>query len=148
MDKSIRTPHSLEQKKALPKWWQKKEFMYLKLCISICVATVLKCLKLLYPYVHVIGVWWWVFGSRSVFKVTRDIQLGLGLVFLQTSQVLPHWLNHHFSSHFTIHPFIHPSIHLSFYRSIHSSTHHHLSLHACIHPLIYPSIPASIHPSI
>ncbi len=26
----------------------------------------------------------------------RSVQLGLGLGFLQTSQVLPHWLNHNF----------------------------------------------------
>ncbi len=32
-----------------------------------------KCLKWLYPYVQVIGVWWWVFGSRSVFKVTPEV---------------------------------------------------------------------------
>ncbi len=47
--------------------------------------------------VQVIGVWWWVFGSRSAFKVTPEVFSWLGLVFLQTSQVLPHWLNHHLS---------------------------------------------------
>ncbi len=55
--------------------------------VSIFVATVLKWL---YPYVQVIGVWWWVFGS---FKDTPEVFS----CFLQTSQVLPHWLNHHFS---------------------------------------------------
>ncbi len=35
--------------------------------------------------------WWYIFGH------TRGVQLVLGLVFLQTSQVLPHWLNHHLS---------------------------------------------------
>ncbi len=40
--------------------------------------------------IQVIGVWWWVFGS---FKVTPEVFS----CFLQTSQVLPHWLNHHFS---------------------------------------------------
>ncbi len=45
----------------------------LKICISTSVATVLKCMKWLYPYVHVIGVWWWVFGSRSAFKVTPEV---------------------------------------------------------------------------
>ncbi len=29
-------------------------------------------------------------------KSHQSVQLGLGLGFLQTSQVLPHWLNHHF----------------------------------------------------
>ncbi len=42
----------------------------LKNCISTSVSTVLKYMKWLYPYVHVIGVWRWVFGSRSAFKVT------------------------------------------------------------------------------
>ncbi len=40
--------------------------------------------------VQVIGVCWWVCGS---FKVTPEVFS----CFLQTSQVLPHWLNHHFS---------------------------------------------------
>ncbi len=59
----------------------------LKSCISTSVAIVLKWLN---PYVQVIGVWWWVCGS---FKVTPEVFS----CFLQTSQVLPHWLNHHFS---------------------------------------------------
>ncbi len=58
--------------------------------INLFVGTVWKC-----PFVHimniqVISVWWWVFGS---FKVTPEVFS----CFLQTSQVLPHWLNHHFS---------------------------------------------------
>ncbi len=40
--------------------------------------------------VQVTGVWWWVCVS---FKVTPEVFS----CFLQTSQVLPHWLNHHFS---------------------------------------------------
>ncbi len=51
---------------------------------------IVKFMKWLYPYVQVIGVWWWVCGS---FKVTPEVFS----CFLQTSQVLPHWLNHHFS---------------------------------------------------
>ncbi len=45
-------------------------------------------------YVQVIGVWWWV-GMASCH--TRGVKLGLGLGFMQTSQVLPHWLNQSFS---------------------------------------------------
>ncbi len=60
------------------------KLMYLNL-ISTSVATVLKCMKWLYPYVQVIGVWWWIFGSRSAFKVTRGVQLGLGLSADQSS---------------------------------------------------------------
>ncbi len=85
MDKSTDAPPSLEEKKALPNCGNKY-----KKCISTSVATVLKCMKWLYPYVQVIGVWWWVFGS---FKVTPEVFS----CFLQTSQVLPHWLNHHLS---------------------------------------------------
>ncbi len=36
----------------------------------------------------------WIILAKEKCSLT---QLGLGLVFLQTSQVLPHWLNHHFS---------------------------------------------------
>ncbi len=43
-----------------------------------------------------------VFGDEFLaqglhLKSHRGVQLGLGLVFLQTRQVLPHWLNHHSS---------------------------------------------------
>ncbi len=93
MDK--RTPHPLEEKKALPNCGNKDGNIIhvLKNCISTSVATVLKCMKWLYQYQQVIGVWGWVFGSRSAFKVTPEVFS----CFLQTSQVLPHWLNHHFS---------------------------------------------------
>ncbi len=75
----------LEEKKALPNCGNKDGniIKVLNIFISTSVATVLKCMKWLYPYVQVIGVWWLIFGSRSA--------------FLQTSEVLPHWLNHHFS---------------------------------------------------
>ncbi len=88
MDKSIGTP-SLEEKKALTNC-ANKDINVLKNCISISVTPVLKCMKWLSPYVQVISVWWWVCGS---FKVTPEVFS----CFLQTSQVLPHWLNHHFS---------------------------------------------------
>ncbi len=71
MDKSTGTP-SLEEKKALPNCGN-KEINVLKSCISTSVATVLKCMKWLYPYVQDIGVWWWVgdWGHRaSVFQQT------------------------------------------------------------------------------
>ncbi len=60
---------SFEQKKSLPNCGNKdRNIIYVfKNCISISVATVLKCMKWLYPYV--IGVWWWDFGSRSAFTV-------------------------------------------------------------------------------
>ncbi len=68
MDKSTGTP-SLEEKKALPNC-ANKDIHVLKNGISTSVATVLKCMKGLYSYVQVIGVWWWVYGS---FKVTPEV---------------------------------------------------------------------------
>ncbi len=47
IDKSTGTPPSLEEKKALPNCGN-KEMHVLKNCISISVATVLKCMKWLY----------------------------------------------------------------------------------------------------
>ncbi len=83
---------SLEEKKALPNCANKDGNIIhvLKNSISTSVATVLKYMRWLYLYVQVISVWWWVCGS---FKVTPEVFS----CFLQTSQVLPHWLNHHFS---------------------------------------------------
>ncbi len=74
MDKSTGTP-SLEEKKALPNCGNKDGNIIhaFKNCISTSVATVLKYMKWLYPYVQAIGVWWWVFGSRSAFKVTPEV---------------------------------------------------------------------------
>ncbi len=74
MDKSTGTP-SLEEKQVLPNCGNKDGIIInvLKNCISTSVATVLKCMKWLYPYVQVIGVWWWAFGSRSAFKVTPEV---------------------------------------------------------------------------
>ncbi len=73
MDKSTGNPTSLKEKKALPNWGNKDgNIMHvLKKCISTSVATVLKCMKWMYPYV--IGVWWWMFVSRSSFKVTPEV---------------------------------------------------------------------------
>ncbi len=55
VDKSIGTL-SLEEKKALPNC-ANKEINVLKNCISTSVATVLKCMKGLYPYIEISGVW-------------------------------------------------------------------------------------------
>ncbi len=73
MDKSTGTPPSLEEKKTLTHCGNKDGNIIhaFKNCISTSVATVLKGMKWLYPYV--IGVWWWVFGSRSAFKVTPEV---------------------------------------------------------------------------
>ncbi len=62
MDKSTGTPPSLEEKKALCSNRDGNIIHVLKNCISTSVATVLTCMTLLYPYVQVIGVWWWIFG--------------------------------------------------------------------------------------
>ncbi len=68
----------------------------LRCVCGVCVGGV--SLSVLRPYaahciklvcMAVIGVWWWVCGS---FKVTPEV-----FSWDQTSQVLPHWLNHHFS---------------------------------------------------
>ncbi len=52
MDKSTRTPPSLEEKKALPNCGHKDgNIIHVrKKCISTSVATVLKCMKWLHPY--------------------------------------------------------------------------------------------------
>ncbi len=60
------------RKKGTSKLWQQRwEHNVLKHFISTSVATALKCMKWLYPYV--IGVWWWIFGSMSAFKVTPEV---------------------------------------------------------------------------
>ncbi len=66
MDEGTGTPPSLEEKKALPNCGNKDGNIIhvLKNCISTSVAAVLKWMKWLYSYVQVIGVWWWVYGSR------------------------------------------------------------------------------------
>ncbi len=71
MDISTGTPPSLEEKKALPNCGNKDGniIQVLKNYISTSVATVLKCMKWLYPCVEGYtweGVWWWIFGSRFV----------------------------------------------------------------------------------
>ncbi len=60
------------REKALPNCGN-KEINVLKNCMSTSVAAVLKCMKWLYPYVQVIGIWWWSSGSRSAFKVTPEV---------------------------------------------------------------------------
>ncbi len=59
--------YSLEEKKALPICANKDGNIInvLKHCICTSVASVLKCMKGLYPYVQVIGVWWWVCVSAA-----------------------------------------------------------------------------------
>ncbi len=49
MDKNTGTPTSLEEKT--------NKFLYLNLYFHLCCNKVLKCMKWLYPYVQVIGVW-------------------------------------------------------------------------------------------
>ncbi len=71
MDKITRTPPSLEEKKALPNCGNKDGNIINVL--KNCICTVLKCMKGLYTYVQVNGVWWWVFGSRSACKVTPEV---------------------------------------------------------------------------
>ncbi len=73
MDKSTGTPPSLEEKKALPNCGNKDGNIInvLQNCFYTSVATDLKCMKWLYPYVF--GVWWWGFGSRSAFRVTPEV---------------------------------------------------------------------------
>ncbi len=95
MDKSTGTPPSLEDKKALPNCGNKDGSIthVLKMCISTSVPTVLKCMKLLYHMYKSL-----VFGDEFLaqglhLKSHQRCSAG----FLQTSQVLPHWLNHHFS---------------------------------------------------
>ncbi len=78
-DKSVGTPPSLEQEKALTKLWQQrwKHDHVFKNCIPSLLQQFWKCLKWQYPYVQVIGVWWWVFGSRSAYKVTQRCSAGI-----------------------------------------------------------------------
>ncbi len=70
MDKSTGTPPSLEEKKALPNCGNKDGNIIhvLTNCISTSVATVLKCMKWLYPYVTHMSL---VFGDEflAVFLV-------------------------------------------------------------------------------
>ncbi len=85
MDKSTGTPPSLEEKRALPNCGNKDGNIILKF-------------KILFPLLlhqfwsiwndcipYVIGVWWYIFGSRSVFKVTPYIQYS---VYIH-SRILP-----------------------------------------------------------
>ncbi len=85
MDKSTGTPPSLEEKKAVQNCGHKDGNIIhvLKICISTSVATVLKCMKWLYPYVF--DVWWFSFGSRSAFKVTPEV---FSWVYLHKNQFM------------------------------------------------------------
>ncbi len=81
MDKSTGTPPSLEKKKALPNCGNKDGNIInvLKNCISTPVATVLMCMKWLYPYVQVIGVWWFIFGSCTKCSVSIYLRVYISL---------------------------------------------------------------------
>ncbi len=68
-----------------------------KNCISISVATVLEVSKMTEPictshWCLVMSFWLKV----CIYSHPRGVKLGLGLGFMQTSQVLPHWLNQSF----------------------------------------------------
>ncbi len=69
-----------------------------KNCISISVATVLEVSKMTVPictshWCLVMSFWLKV----CIYSHTRGVKLGLGLGFMQTSQILPHRLNQSFS---------------------------------------------------
>ncbi len=66
-----------------------------KNCISIYVATVLEVSKMTEPICT--SHWCLVMSFWLIYSHTRGVKLGLGLGFMQTSQVLPHWLNQSFS---------------------------------------------------
>ncbi len=69
------TPFFRKEKGTSKLWqqrWKHNSRTYI-FFISISVATVLKCMKWLHPYVQIIGVWWLVLGSRSAFKVTPEV---------------------------------------------------------------------------
>ncbi len=98
IDKSIGTPPSLEQKNALQICGNDGNIIHVfKNCISISVATVLEVSKMTVPictshWCLVMSFWLKV----CIYSHTRGVKLGLGLGFMQTSQVLPHWLNQSF----------------------------------------------------
>ncbi len=85
IDKSIGTPPSLEQKN------DGNIIHVFKNCISISVATVLEVSKMT---VHICTNHWCLVMSFwlkvCIYSHTRGVKLGLGLGFMQTSQVLPY----------------------------------------------------------
>ncbi len=99
MDKSTVTPPSLEEKKALPNCGNKygNIINVLKLYFHLCCNS-FEVYEMTVP----ICISHWCFETWFLvqclhLKSHRGVQLELGLGFLQTSQVLPHWLNYHFS---------------------------------------------------
>ncbi len=63
-----------------------KYMNYVSIFVAIVVEVPFSALKkgvsqyfCLYSVCQVIGVWWWVFGSRSAFKVTPEVFIWLGL---------------------------------------------------------------------
>ncbi len=67
-------------------------------CISSLLQQFCKCLKMTEPICT--SHWCLVMSfclKVCIYSHTRGVKLGLGLGFMQTSQVLPHWLNQSFS---------------------------------------------------
>ncbi len=89
MDKSTGTPPSLEEKKALPNCGHKDGNIInvLKKCISTSVATVLKCMKWLHPYVfHFFCI---VFPGKIIANIYAN---GLSMAFLGLASCQNSWL--------------------------------------------------------
>ncbi len=93
------TPFFRTEKCTSNLWQQRWECIHVfKNCISISVATVLEVSKMTEPICT--SHWCLVMSfclKVCIYSHTRGLKLGLGLGFMQTSQVLPHWLNQSFS---------------------------------------------------
>ncbi len=73
-------------------------FYVFKNCISISAATLFYVSKMTEPICT--SHWCLVMSfclKVCIYSHTRGVKLGLGLGFIQISQVLPHWLNQSFS---------------------------------------------------
>ncbi len=71
MDTSTGTPPSLEEKRTLPNCVNKETYV-----LTNVFPPLLQQFWSVWndcTHVQVIGVWWWVFGSRSAFKVTPEV---------------------------------------------------------------------------
>ncbi len=100
MYKSTWTPTSLEEKGYFQTVATKMEtkFMYLKFVFPPLLQQCWSVWNDYILYVQAIGflvIHFWL--KVRIWSHTRGLDLGLGLGFLQTSQVLPHWLNHKLS---------------------------------------------------
>ncbi len=94
-------------------WWVLNEWMNewciyiaLLLCIAIHPSALQSCGGSLLNH-HQCAASTWMMRRQPqdnvwlkvyIYSHTRGVKLGLGLGFMQTSQVLPHWLNQSFSS--------------------------------------------------